>query len=145
MKQWRRINGGQRFLLGVGVGGTGAGEVGKCCCQDEAFDIQPTWRLSLYILWPGINWCTYNTHLICLITICSHPHHRALLQMIPQPSPLGGGWNVTLQCFVEKICIEHLPHQIINWLLGRHWFPRLCLITIHVKVKHLPVVRGGTC
>lgn len=42
-----------------------------------------------------------------------------------------------------EICIEHLPHQIINWLLGRRGFPRFCLITVHVKVKHLPGVRGG--
>lgn len=47
---------------------------------------------------------------------------------------------MSLQCFVGEICISHLSHQIINWLLGKHWFPRFCLITIHVEVTHLPVV-----
>lgn len=65
--------------------------------------------------------------------------------MIPQPSPPGGGWDVTLQWFVAEICIERLPHPSINWLAGRRRFPRFCLMTIHAEVKHLPAASGGTC
>lgn len=112
--------------------------MGRHSFQDEVIDIQPMQDQSLSISRPEINGCTCNTHLICLITICSHQHCRAFLQMTPQPSPLGGGRDASPRCFVGEICIEHLPHQIINWLLGRPWFPRFCLITVHVKVKHLP-------
>lgn len=46
---------------------------------------------------------------------------------------------MSLQCFVGGICISHLSHQIINWLLGKHWFPRFCVITMHGELTQLPV------
>ena len=81
-KKW-----GLRLFLGVGVE-----EMGRQRWVTAASEMKPLiYNGSLSILWPEINWCTCNIHLICLITICSHAHHRALLQMIAQPRPLGEG------------------------------------------------------
>lgn len=79
--------------------------------------------------------------------ICSHPRHGALLQTIFGSVHWVAGRSATLKWFLGEICIYHLPHQIINWFPGRPLFLRLCLIAVHIKVKHLPPDVGvpATC